>query len=48
MLAEGTEYPLSLEIARRSGHRTVVVVPPGEGTVLVTSRLATLLSGSRF
>jgi len=27
MLAEGTEYPLSLEIARRSGHRTVAVVP---------------------
>jgi GAF domain-containing protein len=27
MLAEGTEYPLSLEIAQRAGHRTVVVVP---------------------
>jgi signal transduction histidine kinase/HAMP domain-containing protein/predicted transcriptional regulator with HTH domain len=27
MLAAGAEYPLSVEIARRSGHRTVVVVP---------------------
>jgi len=27
MLAAGADYPLSLEIARRSGHRTVVVVP---------------------
>jgi signal transduction histidine kinase/HAMP domain-containing protein/putative methionine-R-sulfoxide reductase with GAF domain len=27
MLAEETEYPLSLEIAQRYGHRTVVVVP---------------------
>jgi signal transduction histidine kinase/HAMP domain-containing protein/predicted transcriptional regulator with HTH domain len=27
MLAAGTEYPLSVEIARHSGHRTVVVVP---------------------
>jgi GAF domain-containing protein len=27
MLAEGAEYPLSLEIAQRFGHRTVVVVP---------------------
>src|SRR5207249_11078183 len=27
MLAEGAEYPLSLEIAQRYGHRTVVVVP---------------------
>jgi len=27
MLAEGAEYPLSLEIAQRAGHRTVVVVP---------------------
>jgi signal transduction histidine kinase len=27
MLAEGTEYPLSLEIAQRYGHRTVVVTP---------------------
>src|SRR5439155_26624252 len=27
MLAAGTDYPLSVEIARRSGHRTVVVVP---------------------
>jgi hypothetical protein len=27
MLAEGAEYPLSLEIAQRFGHRTVVVLP---------------------
>jgi signal transduction histidine kinase len=27
MLAAGADYPLSLEIAQRSGHRTVVVVP---------------------
>jgi len=27
MLAEGAEYPLSLEIAQRYGHRTVVVLP---------------------
>jgi signal transduction histidine kinase len=27
MLAEGADYPLSLEIAQRDGHRTVVVVP---------------------
>ncbi|TMG95409.1 MAG: GAF domain-containing protein [Betaproteobacteria bacterium] len=27
MLAVGTDYPLSLEIAQRAGHRTVVVVP---------------------
>jgi signal transduction histidine kinase len=27
MLAQGSEYPLSLRIAQRSGHRTVVVVP---------------------
>jgi signal transduction histidine kinase len=27
MLAEGAEYPLSLEIAERFGHRTVVVLP---------------------
>jgi signal transduction histidine kinase len=27
MLAAGTDYPLSLEIAQRAGHRTVVVVP---------------------
>jgi GAF domain-containing protein len=27
LLAEATEYPLSAEIAKRSGHRTVVVVP---------------------
>ncbi|HEV2039256.1 MAG TPA: GAF domain-containing protein, partial [Casimicrobiaceae bacterium] len=27
MLAAGADYPLSVEIAQRSGHRTVVVVP---------------------
>jgi signal transduction histidine kinase len=27
MLAAGADYPLSVEIAKRSGHRTVVVVP---------------------
>jgi signal transduction histidine kinase/HAMP domain-containing protein len=27
MLAAGTDYPLSVEIAKRFGHRTVVVVP---------------------
>ena len=27
MLSAGADYPLSLEIAQRSGHRTVVVVP---------------------
>ncbi|TMG88200.1 MAG: GAF domain-containing protein, partial [Betaproteobacteria bacterium] len=27
MLAEGAEYPLSVEIAQRYGHRTVVVLP---------------------